>query len=175
MKIAKMICGIARLCALLSFLAGANPALAQPATNRLARSTPPTRDPHTPEYVTATELPDGAVPPVDTDGNFIIGPTHQPAPEMTAETNVSQGTVYQFIRSSANSKFYPGIAREPGTFGTPDPAAPAKLIVTTSHPAPYTRRVAVHVPKQYVPGTVAPFILNSTIEGARMGDCAGKT
>lgn len=63
--------------------------------------------------------------------------------------------------NSADSKFYPGIARDPGTFGTPDPTNPAKLIVTTSHPAPYTRRVTVYVPKQYVPGTVAPFIVGA--------------
>jgi iron(III)-enterobactin esterase len=63
--------------------------------------------------------------------------------------------------NSADSKLYPGIAREPGTFGTPDPTDPAKLIVTTSHPAPYTRRVAVYVPKQYVPGTAAPFIVGA--------------
>ena len=43
----------------------------------------------------------------------------------------------------------------------PDPTDPAKLIVTTSHPAPYTRRVAVYVPKQYVPGTAAPFIVGA--------------
>jgi enterochelin esterase-like enzyme len=35
------------------------------------------------------------------------------------------------------------------------------MIVTTSHPAPYTRRVAVYVPKQYVPGTSAPFIVGA--------------
>ena len=63
--------------------------------------------------------------------------------------------------NSADSKFYPGIAREPGTFGTPDPTNPAKLIVTTSHAAAYTRRVTVYVPKQYVPGTVAPFIVGA--------------
>src|SRR6202043_1821402 len=45
--------------------------------------------------------------------------------------------------------------------GTVDPADPTNLIVTTSHPAPYTRRVAVYVPKQYVPGTVAPFIVGA--------------
>jgi enterochelin esterase-like enzyme len=63
--------------------------------------------------------------------------------------------------SSADSKLYPGIAREPHTFGTADPHNPAKLIVTTSHPAPYTRRVTVYVPKQYVTGTVAPFIVGA--------------
>ena len=63
--------------------------------------------------------------------------------------------------SSADSKIYPGIARDPGTFGTPDPTDPAKLIVTTSHPAPYTRHVAVYVLQQYVPGTEAPFIVGA--------------
>ena len=72
-----------------------------------------------------------------------------------------QGTVYEFTMSSADSKIYPGIAREAGTFGTPDPTDPAKLIVTTSHPAPYTRHVAVYVPKQYVAGTMAPFIIGA--------------
>ena len=46
------------------------------------RPVPPTRDPHTPGYVSAKELLDDAVPPSDVDGNFIIGPTHNPAPEM---------------------------------------------------------------------------------------------
>jgi enterochelin esterase-like enzyme len=69
--------------------------------------------------------------------------------------------VYRFTMSSADSKIYPGIAREAGTFGTPDPTDPVKLIVTTSHPAPYTRNIAVYVPKQYVPGTDAPFIVGA--------------
>jgi hypothetical protein len=34
-------------------------------------------------------------------------------------------------------------------------------VVTTSHPAPYTRTVAVYVPAQYVPGTIAPFIVGA--------------
>jgi iron(III)-enterobactin esterase len=122
---------------------------------------PPTRDPHTPGYVQAKELPDGAVPAADADGNFIIGPTHNPAPEMTVQEGVPQGTVHTFTMNSADSKIYPGIARDAGTFGTVDPTDPAKLIVTTSHPAPYTRRVAVYVPKQYVPGTAAPFIVGA--------------
>jgi enterochelin esterase-like enzyme len=131
------------------------------ASPRALRPTPPTRDPHTPGYVAAAELPDGAIPPANTDGNFIIGPTHDPAPEMTVHEGVPQGSVYEFTMSSADSKIYPGIARDPGTFGTPDPADPAKLVVTTSHPAPYTRRIAVYVPQQYVPGTAAPFIVGA--------------
>ncbi len=122
---------------------------------------PPTRDPHTPGYVTAKELPDGTLPPATADGNFILGPTHKPALGMAAHEGVPQGTVNAFTMQSADSKVYPGIAREPHTFGTPDSADPAKLIVTTSHPAPYTRTVTVYVPKQYVRGTVAPFIVGS--------------
>lgn len=125
------------------------------------RPTPPTRDPHTPGYVAAKELADGENPPADADGNFIIGPTHKPAPEMAANAGALHGTVVTFTMDSADSKIYPGIAREPNTFGTPDPANPAKLLVTTSHPAPYIRRVSVYVPKQYVPGAEAPFIVGA--------------
>ena len=138
---------------------GAAPAVQTPAAP--PRPTPPTRDPNTTGYVSAKELPDGSVPSADVDGNFIIGPTHAPAPEAVVQDGVPQGTVYNFTMSSADSKMYPGIARDAGTFGTPDPADPAKLVVTTSHPAPYTRRVAVYVPKQYVAGTIAPFIVGA--------------
>ena len=124
-----------------------------------ARPTPPTRDPHTAGYVKATELPDDSNAPADKDGNFILGPTHTPATEMAAKEGALQGTVIEFTMSSAESKLYPGIARDAHTFGTADPKNSAKLIVTTSHPAPYTRSVAVYVPKEYVTGTVAPFIV----------------
>src|ERR1700761_8235424 len=77
-----------------------------------ARPTPPTRDPHTPGYVTATELPDGTLPPANADGNFIIGPTHNYASEMAEQTGVPKGSVYEFTMNSADSKIYPGIARD---------------------------------------------------------------
>jgi iron(III)-enterobactin esterase len=150
----------------ISLTASLHPALAQapaqaPAPPARKRPTPPTRDPHTPGYVAAKELPDGENAPVKEDGNFILGPTHNPAPEMTVQENVPHGEVYTFDMQSADSKIYPGIAREPGTFGKADPDDPAKMIVTTSHPAPYTRHVWVYVPKQYVPGTAAPFIVGA--------------
>src|SRR5690349_9399026 len=125
------------------------------------RPTPPARDPHAPGFVAATELPDGTVPSPTVDGNFIIGPTHAPAAEMSIRADVAHGTVYTFTMSSDDSRIYPGIRRDSGTFGVPDPADPAKLIVTTSRPAPYTRRVAVYVPAQYVRGSVAPFIVGA--------------
>ena len=143
---------------------GSSPTAATPPAQTTAPTTrpvPPTRDPATPGYVTAKELPDGTVPPPDADGNFIIGPTHNPAPEMAVQEGVPQGTIFNITMSSADSKLYPGIAREPGTFGTVDATDPAKLVVTTSHPAPYTRKVAVYVPKQYVAGTAAPFIVGA--------------
>lgn len=129
--------------------------------NSASAAPPPTRDPLTPGFVAAKQLPDGAVPPIDADGNFIIGPTHNHAPEMMVNTNLPQGTIYNFTMSSTNSKIFPGIARDRGTFGIPDANNPAKLIVTTSHPAPYTRHVSVFVPAQYVSGTVAPFIVGA--------------
>lgn len=143
-----------------SVMSPASPQTA-PAASRPTRPVPPTRDPNTPGYVTARELPDGTNAPANADGNFIIGPTHNPTPEMTMQEGVPQGTVIEFSMNSADSKLYPGIARDPKTFGTPDPDDPAKLVVTTSHPAPYTRHVAVYVPKQYVPGTAAPFIVGA--------------
>jgi enterochelin esterase family protein len=128
---------------------------------QLSSPAPPTRDPHTVGYVAAKELPDGSNPPANVDGNFIVGPTHDAAPGMSAENAITNGSVIEFTMNSSDSKIYPGIAREPNTFGTVDPADPAKLVVTTSHPAPYTRKVAVYVPKSYVAGNVAPFIVGA--------------
>ncbi|HEX3875343.1 MAG TPA: alpha/beta hydrolase-fold protein [Bryobacteraceae bacterium] len=125
------------------------------------RPAPPTRDAHTPGYPAAKDLPDGENASPTADGNFVLGPTHTPAPEMTAKDGVPKGDVYEFTMESKDSKIYPGIAREQGTFGTADPENPAKLIVTTSHPAEYTRHVGVYVPKQYVQGTAAPFIIGA--------------
>ncbi|MGH9733955.1 MAG: alpha/beta hydrolase [Candidatus Acidiferrales bacterium] len=121
---------------------------------------PPTRDPHSPGYVAAKELPDRSNPPANVDGNFIVGPDYAAA-AVPGGNDTPNGTVIQFAMSSSDSKIYPGIARDPDTFGTVDPANPAQLIVTTSRPAPYTRTVAVYVPKQYVPDTGAPFIVGA--------------
>jgi iron(III)-enterobactin esterase len=152
-----------RLILLIGVIAVSHAAMAQAPTAqaRPPRPTPPTRDPNTPGFVKARELPDGANAPAGADGNFILGPTHNPAPEMTPQEGAPQGEVYTFTMESKDSKLYPGIGRDPGTFGRPDPNDPARLIVTTSHPAPYSRRVTVYVPKQYVPGTPAPFIVGA--------------
>src|SRR5580692_2010704 len=98
---------------LIGIMSGLDPAMAQaaPAAPQ-ARPAPPIRDPHTPGYVTAKELPDGDNAPVTADGNFILGPTHNPAPETTVQEGVPQGSIYNFTMESTDSKIYPGIARE---------------------------------------------------------------
>jgi enterochelin esterase-like enzyme len=159
-----------RIFGLAFLIAGIGQALAQPPTQapaqppaaaqRPPRPPAPTRDPDTPGYVKHKVLPDGANAPKDADGDFLLGPTHNPAPEMTVKEGVPQGTVIEFTMESTDSKFYPGIAREANTFARPDPNDPTKLLVA-SHPAPYTRKVAVYVPKQYVRGTAAPFIVGA--------------
>ncbi len=103
-----------------------------------------------------TEAQPGANPPADVDGNFLVGPTYVRAPELTETEGVPKGRIQQFIMSSADSKFYPGIAKD--ATGTVDPANPKTLILQT-HPAPYRRVVTVYIPSQYVAGTAAPFMV----------------
>src|SRR5437763_11677045 len=77
----------------------------------------------------------------DGDGDFTIGPAYANAPELTVKDGVPRGVVTQFVMNSEDSKVYPGIAkRQPGV-------------------VPYKRKVWVYVPKQYVAGTAAPFIV----------------
>jgi enterochelin esterase family protein len=144
-----------RLTTLAGLLCIAGLALAQ------AHPPSPARDPLTTGYPAATELPDGQLPSKNIDGNFILGPNHTSVPESLPQTGVPQGSVVEFTMNSSSSKLYPGITREPGTFGTVDPREPAKLIVTTSHPAPYSRKVTVYISKQYMAGTTAPFIVGA--------------
>jgi iron(III)-enterobactin esterase len=153
-------------CLLVALVSVVAPGLGQTAPPALTTSQTkvwptPTRDPHTPGYVDAKELPDGANAPANVDGNFMLGPTHEPSSKTAAQGEVPKGSLIEFTMNSSDSKIYPGIARDAGTFGTPHPADPAKLVVTTSHPAPYARKVTVYVPKQYVAGSVAPFIVGA--------------
>ena len=140
----------------------------------------PLRDPHTEGYVTAKELPDNTIPTPKEDGNFIIGPTHPAAQEITNQDGVPQGEIINFTMESTDSKYYPGVPARlgrgggRGAFGAsgavaggpPPAAAPPALPPASSADAPrpivpYTRKVAVYVPKQYIPGTVAPFIVGA--------------
>jgi enterochelin esterase-like enzyme len=150
MKIAKMTCGAALLCATLNL----NPAFAAdptnatvaatPATNAPARRGPP-GPPATPEDLAMiAKLADWPTWKTgDGDGNYSIGPDYAPAPEQTVRDNVPHGKVVQFTMDSADSKFYPGVN------------------------APFKRAVSVYVPAQYVPGTPVACIVSADAYGAR--------
>lgn len=125
-----------------------------------SRPQPPVRDPHSAGYVKAVELPDGTVPPVDHNGNFILGPTHPPASELHPAADVPRGRVCEFTMRSTESKIYPGIAQDAGTFNRMDPQHPDRMLVTT-HPAPYLRNVAVYIPAGYRAGDAAPLLVGA--------------
>jgi enterochelin esterase-like enzyme len=72
---------------------------------------------------------------------FEIGPVYADAPELTVRDGVPVGSLHEFTMNSEDSKTYPGIAKN------------------RPPPVPYQRKVRVYVPKQYVAGTPAPFIV----------------
>jgi hypothetical protein len=113
-------------------------------------------------------LADGTLAPAGADGNFIIGPTHAPAPETTPKDGVPKGAVTSFTLSSKESTIYnPGLIRDdvPGCgnssimITTTASGDKSNMIVTTSHPGTWTRTIDVYVPPSYVRGTPAPFIV----------------
>ncbi len=108
-----------------------------------------------PHRVSPRAVP-GANPPLNAEGDFIIGPDYVPAPEMTAVDGVPKGNVIRFTMNSAESKIYPGISKAAN--GTLDPENIYTLIVD-SHPTSYTRTITVYVPAGYVPGTPAPLMV----------------
>ena len=89
-------------------------------------------------------------------GDWLVGPGYIPAPELEVIEGVPQGRIIQFVMDSADSDFYPGIARTEK--GTVDPENPKTLIVDT-FAQPYERLVTVYVPRQYEVGTITPFII----------------
>ena len=145
----------------LSLMAFAYPALAQNTKKEKKpdRPTPPTRPfdaPSAPKFTRLDGKP-GVNPPVDVNGDFVVGPDYAPAPETKVVEGVPQGVVTQFVMESKDCKlFNPGIARD--EFGTVDPKNPKTLIVET-HPIDYQRFITVYVPAQYAAGTEAPFIV----------------
>jgi enterochelin esterase family protein len=119
---------------------------------------PPVRqfdDPGAPPF---TVLKQGENPPLDADGNFVIGPDYIPTPERKPVAGVPQGRVQQFEIDSKETKLLsPGIAREESTRKV-DPNNPKTLTVVT-HPIDYQRKITIYVPAQYKPGTAAPFMV----------------
>jgi Putative esterase len=129
---------------------------------------PPTRDPKNSNYPPATELPDGTLPPIKAEGNFIIGPTHSPAPELTVQEDAPKGKVYSFTMSSSDSTvFSPGMVRDDpdsclnASIFTAEtaPGDKSNILVPTAHAGIWTRSVDVYVPAGYVVGSEAPFIV----------------
>ena len=129
-------------------------------------SAPPTRDPRNPKYPQATELPDGQLPSVTATGNFIIGPTHKPAPETIARPGVPKGSVVSFTMTSSESTVYnPGVVRDepaPNAAVYASHTAPgdrSNLLLSGSHAGPWTRKVSVYVPRQLAKSRPAPFLV----------------
>src|SRR5260221_5795230 len=122
------------------------------------KTAPPTRDPSNPNYPRATELPDGTLPPAGAEGNFIIGPTHAPAPETVAKDGVPRGATVSFTLSSNDSTVYnPCLIRDVASdcsnssimSTTTFRADKSSMIVSTIHPGTWTRQVDVYVPANY--------------------------
>lgn len=89
------------------------PAFAQPPVRKFD-------DPGAPPFKV---LKTGENPPLDEDGNFVVGPDYTSAPERKVVEGVPQGKVKQFTIDSRETKlFNPGIARK--VFGKVDPKNP---------------------------------------------------
>jgi iron(III)-enterobactin esterase len=99
----------------------------------------------------------GMNPPVDADGDFLIGPDYVPAPELQPVDGVPKGTVRRLTMRSEDSKIYPGITKVPP--GGPEDYMPPDLNNVQTYPKRYTRTVTVYIPALYVPGTPAPVIV----------------
>ncbi|MEW6342449.1 MAG: alpha/beta hydrolase-fold protein [Paraburkholderia sp.] len=136
-------------------------------------TSPPTRDPSNPNYPKATSIADGHLPPVPVNGNFIIGPSH---PVATEVTGTQTGTVYSFRMWSYNSKIYPaGLVRvEPSfdyinQYGRTVPGDFSTMLVPNcftaganycGEAAIWTRVVQVYVPRQARGQDPLPFIVS---------------
>jgi enterochelin esterase family protein len=152
-------------CLLAVVARGADPAPAAPP----ARPQPPTRSPTAPgtPALTPVGMTPGAAavmqgapgmnPPVDAEGDFLIGPDYAPAPELTPGDGVPKGKVVTLTMNSADSKIYPGITKVPP--GGPPDFMPPDLTHVAIYPKPYTRTVTVYIPAGYVAGTPAPVIV----------------
>jgi iron(III)-enterobactin esterase len=80
-----------------------------------------------------------AVAQIASDGNRSIGPAYTPDPSLVARPEVPNGTVIEFKMDSIGSSYFPGQSQVAGAF---------------------SRRVWVYVPKQYVKGEKAPFMVS---------------
>ena len=77
------------------------------------------------------------------DGDYRLAPPYANAPELTPRPDVPKGKITRFFMESADSKIYPGIAKD----------RPGEVV-------PYRRRVTVYVPTQYQAGAPIPFLIS---------------
>jgi enterochelin esterase-like enzyme len=84
----------------------------------------------------------GGDPGTEGDGDFVIGPTYSDSPDLAVK-NVPHGTTYNFTMNSTMSTLFPG--------------TDSTLLPENQHS--FTRAIRVYVPKQYVDGTEAPFLI----------------
>jgi enterochelin esterase-like enzyme len=118
---------------------------------------PPVREFDAPGSPPFKVLKTGENPPLNADGNFVIGPKYVATPERNTVKGVPQGNVQQFVIDSRETKLLnPGIARN--EFGKVDPKNPKTLIVKT-HNIDYMRKITVYIPAQYKSGSEAPFMV----------------
>jgi enterochelin esterase family protein len=78
-----------------------------------------------------------------TDGDYSNGPAYPTAPELAKRAGVPEGKVIEFVMSSSESKFYPGVN------------------------AAFQRHVCVYVPAGYVAGAEVPVIVSADAYGMR--------
>jgi enterochelin esterase-like enzyme len=139
-----------------------------PPMPRPARPIPPTRSPTAAGTPTLTAVGmkagdatlhgvPGMNPPVDVDGDFLIGPDYLAAPELTPVEAVPKGRIETLTMNSVDSKLYPGITKVPP--GGPPDYVPPDLNNVPIYPKPYTRTVTVYIPAGYVKGVAAPVIV----------------
>ena len=120
----------------------------------------PTRSPTAPGTPKLTAVAaSGMNPPLEAEGDFLIGPDYVRAPELTPRDGVPKGRIERLTLKSADSRFYPGIARLPPANGAE--TRPINLAGLKTQPKPYTRTVTVYIPAHYKPGTPAPVIVTA--------------
>jgi enterochelin esterase-like enzyme len=81
-------------------------------------------------------------PGTEGDGDFMIGPTYTDSPDLAVK-NVPHGTTYNFTMDSSTSQVFTGLD--------------STLLTANQHT--FTRAIRVYIPRQYVDGTEAPFMI----------------
>ena len=91
------------------------------------------------DSVSAKELPDGTIPPPDATGNFSHRPDSQSGAGNGGAGRRAAGNDLQLHDELGRQQDLSWHRARRRNVRHPDPDDPAKLVVTTSHPAPYTR------------------------------------